>query len=296
MKKTVFTGSGVAIITPFTNDGKIDFESLKKMLDYHVENSTDAIIICGTTGEAACMSHDEHVAAIKFTVEHIKGRIPVIAGTGSNDTPHAIKLSKFAENAGADAILSVTPYYNKATQEGLIRHFTAIADSVSIPVILYNVPSRTGCNILPETAKELSKVKNIVGIKEASGNLSQVAKLASICDDDFAIYSGNDDQILPILSLGGIGVISVVANVAPQQTHDMVMKFLDGDIAEAKKLQLDMIELCDALFCEVNPIPVKAAMKLMGWNTGSLRLPLTEISEKGMAQLKDAMTNYGLLQ
>ena len=295
MKKTVFKGSAVAIITPFTENG-VNFDELGRLIEYHIENSTDAIVICGTTGEASTMPDEEHCMAIKYTVDKVAGRVPVIAGTGSNDTPHAIKLSIFAESAGADAILSVTPYYNKATQEGLIKHFTAIADSVDIPVILYNVPSRTGCNILPETAKELSKVKNIVGIKEASGNLSQVAKLASICDDDFAIYSGNDDQVLPILSLGGIGVISVVANVAPKETHDMVIKFLEGDIETAKKLQLDMIELCDALFCEVNPIPVKAALKLMGWNTGSLRLPLTEISEKGMAQLKQAMENYGLLK
>ena len=295
MKKTVFKGSAVAIITPFTENG-VNFDELGRLIEYHIENSTDAIVICGTTGEASTMPDEEHCMAIKYTVDKVAGRVPVIAGTGSNDTPHAIKLSIFAESAGADAILSVTPYYNKATQEGLIKHFTAIADSVDIPVILYNVPSRTGCNILPETAKELSKVKNIVGIKEASGNLSQVAKLASICDDDFAIYSGNDDQVLPILSLGGIGVISVVANVAPKDTHDMVIKFLEGDIETAKKLQLSMIELCDALFCEVNPIPVKAALKLMGWNTGSLRLPLTEISEKGMAQLKEAMTNYGLLK
>lgn len=295
MKNPVFRGSGVAIITPFTENG-VNYDELGRMLDYHIENSTDAIIICGTTGEASTMPDEEHCAVIKYAVDRIGGRIPVIAGTGSNDTPHAVKLSKYAEEAGCDAILSVTPYYNKATQEGLIKHFSAIADAVDIPVILYNVPSRTGCNIMPETAKELSKIENIVGIKEASGNLSQVAKLASICPEDFAIYSGNDDQVLPILSLGGIGVISVVANVAPKETHDMVMNFLDGDISGAKKLQLGMIELCDALFCEVNPIPVKAAMKLMGWNTGDMRLPLTWISDKGLCQLKDAMTNYGLIK
>ncbi len=295
MKKTVFKGSGVAIITPFTENG-VNYDELGKMLDYHLQNSTDAIIICGTTGEASTMPDEEHCAAIKYAVDRIAGRIPVIAGTGSNDTPHAVKLSKYAEEAGCDAILSVTPYYNKATQGGLIKHFTAIANAVSIPVILYNVPSRTGCNILPETAKELSKIDNIVGIKEASGNLSQVAKLASVCPEDFAIYSGNDDQVLPILSLGGVGVISVVANVAPKETHDMVMKFLEGDIKGAKELQLGMIELCDALFCEVNPIPVKAAMKLMGWNTGDLRLPLTWITDQGLSKLKDAMTNYGLIK
>ncbi len=295
MKKTVFKGSGVAIITPFTETG-VNFDELGKMLDYHIENGTDAIIICGTTGEASTMPDEEHCATIKYAVDHIAGRIPVIAGTGSNDTPHAVKLSKYAEEAGCDAILSVTPYYNKATQGGLIKHFSAIANAINIPVILYNVPSRTGCNILPETALELSKIDNIVGIKEASGNLSQVAKLASICPEDFAIYSGNDDQILPVLSLGGLGVISVVANVAPKETHDMVMKFLDGDIKGAKELQLGMIELCDALFCEVNPIPVKAAMKLMGWKTGDLRLPLTEITDKGLSQLKSAMAGYGLIK
>ncbi len=295
MKKTVFKGSGVALITPFTENG-VDYDELARMLEYHVENKTDAIVICGTTGEASTMPDEEHCAVIKFSVDKIAGRIPVIAGTGSNDTPHAIKLSKYAEASGADAILTVTPYYNKATQEGLIKHFSAIADAIDIPVILYNVPSRTGCNILPETAKELSKIDNIVGIKEASGNLSQVAKLASICDEDFAIYSGNDDQILPILSLGGVGVISVVANVAPKETHDLVYTFLDGDTKSSKDLQLGMIELCDALFCEVNPIPVKAAMKHMGWKTGDLRLPLTWISEKGDNQLKEAMKNYGLLK
>lgn len=295
MKKKVFTGSGVAIITPFTENG-VNYDELGKMLEYHVENKTDAVIICGTTGEASTMPDEEHCAAIKFAVEKIAGRIPVIAGTGSNDTPHAVKLSKFAEQAGADALLSVTPYYNKATQKGLIAHFTAIANAVNIPVILYNVPSRTGCNIAPETVKELSKVENIVGVKEASGNLSQVAKIASICDDDFAIYSGNDDQILPVLSLGGIGVISVVANVAPVETHDMVYKFLEGDIKAAAKLQLDMIELCDALFCEVNPIPVKTALGLLGWNTGNLRLPLTPMEEKNLEFLKNAMKNYGLLK
>ena len=276
MKKTVFTGSGVAIITPFTEDG-VNYPELGKMIEYHIENGTDAIIICGTTGEASTMPDEEHCAAIKYTVDKVDGRIPVIAGTGSNDTPHAIKLTKFAENAGADAILTVTPYYNKATQKGLYEHFSAIANSVKIPVILYNVPSRTGCNIKPETVKKLSEIENIVAIKEASGDLSQVAKIASICKDNIDIYSGNDDQVLPILSLGGIGVISVVANVCPRETHDMVMKFLDGNIKEAKEIQLSMIELCDALFCEVNPIPVKTALRLLGWNTGSLRLPLTEI-------------------
>ncbi len=294
MKKTVFTGSGVAIITPFTEDG-VNYNELGRMLEYHVENGTDAIIICGTTGEASTMPDEEHCAVIKYAVDKIDGRIPVIAGTGSNDTPHAIKLSKFAQNAGADAILTVTPYYNKATQKGLYEHFAAIANSIDIPVILYNVPSRTGCNIKPETVKKLSEIENIVAIKEASGDLSQVAKLASICKD-IDIYSGNDDQVLPILSLGGIGVISVVANVCPRETHDMVVNFLEGKVNEAIDLQLGMIELCDALFCEVNPIPVKTALRLLGWNTGNLRLPLTEMEEATLSQLKTAMKNYGLLK
>jgi len=293
LKKTVFTGSGVAIITPFTEDGKIDFESLGKMLDYHVENNTDAIIICGTTGEAACMSHEEHVAAIKFAVDYIDSRIPVIAGTGSNDTEYGIKLSKEAENLGADALLCVTPYYNKATQKGLIEHFTKIAKSVCIPVILYNVPSRTGVNIKPETLKELAKVPNIVGIKEASGDIAQAAKMAALCPE-IDIYSGNDDMIVPIMSLGGKGVISVLANVAPKETHDICQKYLDGDVKASLQLQLEAIELVDALFCEVNPIPVKTAMRLLGWNVGTLRLPLCEMEEKNLETLKSAMKNYGL--
>lgn len=295
MKKTVFTGSGVAIITPFTEEG-VNYNELGRLIEYYIENKTDAIIICGTTGEASTMPDEEHCAAIKYAVDKVAGRIPVIAGTGSNDTPHAIKLSKFAQSAGADAILSVTPYYNKATQKGLIEHFTAIANSIDIPVILYNVPGRTGCNIKPETLKELAKIDNIVAVKEASGDLSQVAKIAAICGDELDIYSGNDDQILPVLSLGGKGVISVVACVAPVETHDMVMKFLEGDIQGAKELQLGMIELCDALFCEVNPIPVKTALRLMGWNTGKLRLPLSEMEPATLAQLKTALTNYGLLK
>lgn len=293
MKKTVFTGSGVAIVTPFDDNGNIDFETLGKMLDYHVENSTDAIIICGTTGEAACMSHEEHVAAIEFTVKHINDRIPVIAGTGSNDTAYGIKLSKEAEALGADALLCVTPYYNKTTQKGLIEHFSAIANAVSIPVILYNVPSRTGVNIQPKTLLELSKVRNIVGIKEASGDIAQAAKMAALCPD-IAIYSGNDDMIVPIMSIGGKGVISVLANVAPKETHDICAKYLEGDTGASLKLQLEALELVDALFCEVNPIPVKVAMRLLGWNVGPLRLPLCEMEEANLETLKKAMKNYGL--
>lgn len=292
MKKTVFTGSAVAIITPFNETG-VDFEALGKILDYHIENLTDAIVICGTTGEAAAMSHEEHVEAIKYTVQHVNGRIPVIAGTGSNDTAYGIKLSKEAEKLGADALLSVTPYYNKATQKGLVEHFTAIANAVNIPVILYNVPSRTGVNIKPETLLALSKVKNIVGIKEASGDIAQAAKMAALCPD-MAIYSGNDDMIVPIMSIGGKGVISVLANVAPKETHDICAKYLEGDLNASLKLQLDALELVDALFCEVNPIPVKTAMRLLGWKTGHLRLPMCDMEPKNLETLKTAMKNYGL--
>ena len=293
MKKTVFTGSGVAIVTPFTEDNKVDFDTLAKMLDYHVENGTDAIIICGTTGEAACMDHEEHVAAIKFTVDYINSRIPVIAGTGSNDTEYGIKLSKEAEYLGVDALLTVTPYYNKTTQKGLVEHFTKIAKSVSIPVILYNVPSRTGVNITPNTLKKLSEVPNIVGIKEASGDIGQAAKMAALCPD-IDIYSGNDDMIVPIMSLGGKGVISVLANIAPRETHDICQKYLDGDVKASLELQLEALELVDALFCEVNPIPVKTAMRLLGWDVGALRLPLCEMEDKNLETLKTAMKNYGL--
>lgn len=295
MKKNVFTGSGVALVTPFNENG-VNFDELGKMLDYHVNNGTDAIIICGTTGEASTMPDEEHCSVIKYAVQRINGAIPVIAGTGSNDTPHAVKLSQFAENAGADAILSVTPYYNKATQEGLISHFNTIANSINIPMILYNVPSRTGCNIKPETVLKLSETENIVGIKEASGNLSQAAKIASVCPSDFTIYSGNDDQVLPILSLGGKGVISVIANIAPKDTHDMVYKFLEGNLEEAISLQLKMIDLIEALFCEVNPIPVKTAMNLLGWNAGDLRLPLTPMNGADLERLKKSLKNYGLLK
>ena len=294
MKKTVFKGSAVAIITPFTENG-VNFDELGRLIEYHIENNTDAIVICGTTGEASTMPDEEHCMAIKYTVDKVAGRIPVIAGTGSNDTPHAIKLSIFAESAGADAILSVTPYYNKATQEGLIKHFTAIADAINIPVILYTVPSRTGCNILPETAKKLSKVKNIVGIKEASGNLSQVAKLASICDDDFAIYSGNDDQIVPILSLGGQGVISVLSNIMPKATSKMCKDYFEGRVNEARDAQLRLLPLVNALFCEVNPIPAKAAVCAMGFCENYVRLPLTTMEKANEEKLLMLMKEQNLI-
>lgn len=292
----IFKGAGVAIITPFTEGNQVNYEELGKIIDNQIENGTDAIIICGTTGESATLSHDEHDACIRFAIQHTAGRVPVIAGTGSNSTAEAIRLSVHAEEAGADALLLVTPYYNKATQNGLISHYTEIAGKVSIPIIMYNVPSRTGVNIEPETAVYLAKhVKNIVGIKEASGNISQVAKLAALADGCLDIYSGNDDQIVPLLALGGIGVISVLSNVAPRMTHDMVMSYLEGDVEKSRRLQLDAIDLCNALFCEVNPIPVKAAMKLQGWNAGGLRSPLSEITPAHLELLKNSMEKAGIL-
>lgn len=293
MKKPIFTGSGVAIITPFTKDGAIDFEELGRLLDFHLENETDAIIICGTTGESAAMPDKEHLSVIDYTVKRINGKIPVIAGTGSNDTAHGVNLCKAAESLGVDGLLTVTPYYNKTTQRGLVKHFTTLANSVKIPIILYNVPSRTGLNIKPDTLFELSKVENIIGIKEASGNITQVAQMAAKCPD-MVIYSGNDDQIVPIMSVGGLGVISVLANIAPKNVHDMCQKFLDKDTEGAMKLQLDAMEIIDALFCEVNPIPVKKAMSLMGYNTDTLRLPLCEISPENEKYLRSALINYGI--
>ena len=293
MKKPIFTGSGVAIITPFAKDGSIDFEELGKILEFQIENETDAIIICGTTGESAAMPDNEHLAVIDYTVKKVNGRIPVIAGTGSNDTAHGINLCQAAEKLGVDGLLTVTPYYNKTTQRGLVKHFTAIANSVKIPIILYNVPSRTGLNIKPDTLLELSKVENIIGIKEASGNITQVAQMAAKCPD-MVIYSGNDDQIIPIMSVGGLGVISVLANIEPKKTHDMCQKFLDKDTEGAMKLQLEAMEVIDALFCEVNPIPVKKAMSLMGYNTETLRLPLCEISPENEKYLRSALINYGI--
>ena len=293
MKETLFVGSGVALVTPFHDNGSVNFAKLGELLEYHVANSTDAIIICGTTGESAAMSDEEHKAVIKFAVEKINKRIPVIAGTGSNDTAYGISLSKYAEQAGADGLLLVTPYYNKATQKGLIAHFTAIADAVNIPIILYNVPSRTGVNIQPKTLKELSKHKNIVGIKEASGDIAQVAEMAMLCPD-IAIYSGNDDMIVPTMSLGGKGVISVVAHLAPKQTHDIVMEYLNGNTKKSLELQLEMYDLVKSLFIEVNPIPVKTALNMMGLGVGPLRLPLCEMGEENKEILKNAMNKYGI--
>jgi len=294
MKKTVFTGAATAIITPF-KDGKIDYESFERLINWQIEQGIDAIVVCGTTGEASTLTDDEHRDAIKFAVDTVGGRIPVIAGTGSNDTAYAIELTSHACEAGADAVLVVTPYYNKATQKGLIEMFTAIADASTKPVILYNVPSRTGCNILPSTAAILAEHENIVAIKEASGNLSQIAELAHLVGDKLDIYSGNDDQIVPILSLGGKGVISVLSNPMPRATSKMCHDFLDGNIAESRKAQLDLIPFINALFCEVNPIPVKAAMSLMGFCENSLRSPLTVMEPEHEYKLTQIMKGLGLI-
>jgi 4-hydroxy-tetrahydrodipicolinate synthase len=291
----IFQGAAVAIVTPFTENGEIHFEKLGEIIDDQIAHHTDAIVICGTTGESSTLTHEEHLAAIKFAIDHVAGRVPVIAGTGSNCTETAIYLSQEAEKYGADALLVVTPYYNKATQKGLIAHYTAVANSVKLPIIMYNVPSRTGCNIQPETAVTLVRnVENIVGIKEASGNISQVAKLMQLADGCVELYSGNDDQIVPLLALGGQGVISVLSNVAPQQTHDIVSKFLEGDVVGSRELQLKAIPLVDQLFCEVNPIPVKAAMNMLGWEVGPLRMPLTEMEPEHQANLRKAMIDFGI--
>ena len=292
----IYKGAGVAIVTPFTQDDKVNFEELGKMIDFQIAGGTDAIIICGTTGESSTLTHDEHDACIKFAVEHTAGRVPVIAGTGSNSTAEAIRLSTHAQNNGADALLLVTPYYNKATQKGLIQHYTAIANSVDLPIILYNVPSRTGVNILPQTAVTLAKnVKNIVAIKEASGNISQVAELAALADGCIDIYSGNDDQVVPLLSLGGVGVISVLSNVMPKLTHDMVMSYLNGDVKLSRQLQLSVMNLNKALFCEVNPIPVKEALNMMGWNAGAVRSPLCEMEPQHKELLRKELAAMKLI-
>ena len=292
---TVFTGSGCAIITPFTNTG-INFEELDRLVEFQIENGTDAIIACGTTGEASTMDDKEHLSAIERVVKRVDGRIPVIAGTGSNDSRHGLNLSKEAEKIGADALLHVTPYYNKATQDGLIKHFSLMADNVNIPIILYNVPSRTGCSIAPATLSKLADHPNIVAIKEASGNISVSAQMMALCGDRIDMYSGNDDMNVPICSLGGKGTISVLANVAPRQSHDMIAKCLEGDYVAAAKIQLEALDLINALFCEVNPIPVKTAMRLMGYDAGELRRPLSEMSPANLETLKNAMRDYGLIK
>lgn len=290
---SLFEGSGVALVTPFNNDG-VDYEKLSELIEFHIENNTDAIIICGTTGESSTMSDEERKSVIKFTVEKTNKRMPIIAGTGSNNTKYAMELSKYAEEVGVDGVLIVTPYYNKATQKGLIEHYRAIANEVSIPVILYNVPGRTGVNILPSTVKTLSEIENIKAIKEASGSISQIAEIAKLCGEDFYIYSGNDDMIVPILALGGKGVISVVANILPKETHDIVRLFLDGNIKESRSLQLKMLDIINSLFIEVNPIPVKTAMNLIGMEVGDLRLPLTDMTEDNLKTLINIMEEYGL--
>ncbi len=295
MKKPIFRGAGVAIITPYTEDG-INFEELGRIIDDQIENHTDAIIITGTTGESATMSVEEHKDAIRYAVEKTNGRVPVIAGTGSNETRIAVEFSKYAEEVGADALLVVTPYYNKCTQKGLIQHYTMIADSVNIPIILYDVPSRTGVSIQTATYAELAKHPNIVAVKEANGDLSKILRLRAACGDDLVVYSGNDDQIVPILSLGGQGVISVLSNVAPKATHDMCQLYFDGKVEESAKLQIEYADLIDALFCEVNPIPVKVAMRKMGWNAGPLRMPLCEMEPAHEAQLEKALRNHGLIK
>ncbi len=294
MKNTIFKGCGTAIATPFTEDG-VNFEEFGRLLEEQIKQEVDAIIVCGTTGESATMTDKERKDTIKFAIDKVAKRAKVIAGTGSNNTRAAIELSKYAESVGADGILVVTPYYNKTTQAGLVEHYKAIAESVTLPIIMYSVPSRTGVNINPETCLEISKIKNIVAIKEASGNLSQVAKIASLCRDNLDIYSGNDDQIVPILSLGGKGVISVLSNVMPRYTHDMTQKFFDGKIREATQMQLDAIDLIDALFSEVNPIPVKYALNLMGYDFGKPRLPLVELSAKNQERMREAMKNHNLI-
>lgn len=293
----IFTGAGVAIVTPMKEDGAVNYEAFARLIDFQVENGTDAIIVCGTTGEASTLTHEEHLDVIRFCVKQVNGRIPVIAGTGSNCTETAIYLSQEAEKAGVDGLLTVTPYYNKATQNGLYEHFKAIADSVKLPIILYNVPSRTGCNLAPATIVRLCRdVENIKGVKEASGSISQVAKLMALADGCVDLYSGNDDQIVPLLSLGGKGVISVLSNIAPKETHDICQLYFDGKVVESCKEQLRAIELFDALFCEVNPIPVKKALNLMGMEAGPLRRPLTEMEPENAAKLEQAMKNYGLLK
>ena len=297
IRMAVFTGAGVAIATPFDENYNIDYESFGKFIDFQVENKTDAIIVCGTSGEASTLSHEEHIAAIRYCVNRVNKRIPVIAGTGSNCTDTASYLTKQAQNAGADAALVVTPYYNKATQNGLIAHYTDIAKHTDLPIILYNVPSRTGCNIQPETAVKLAReVDNIVAIKAATGNLSQESKTMMLAEGCLDMYSGEDGLIVPLMSIGAKGVISVLSNVAPKQTHDICAEFFAGNIEKSRQLQFEALELVDALFCEVNPIPVKTALNLMGMEVGPLRMPLCEMEEANLAKLKTALKNYGLLK
>lgn len=292
----IFEGAGVALVTPFYPNGEVNYDKLRELLEEQIAGGTDAIISCGTTGESSTMSHEEHVEVVRFTCEVVNGRIPVIAGAGSNSTREAIHLSQEAEKAGADGLLLVTPYYNKATQNGLITHYTAIAESVKLPILLYHIPGRTGVTMAPATIVKLCRdVPNIVGVKEASGNFSAIAEIMNMADGCVDLYSGNDDQIVPLLSLGGKGVISVLSNIAPQQTHDICQAYFDGDVKKSCALQLEAIPLVNALFCEVNPIPVKAALNLMGKEAGSMRLPLTEMEPQNQERLAKAMKEYGIL-
>lgn len=296
MKNTIFTGAGIAIITPMNADGSINYQGLGDLIENQIANGTDAIIICGTTGEASTMTDEEHLECIRFAVEKTAGRIPVIAGTGSNDTRYAIELSKEAEAVGVDGLLLVTPYYNKTTQRGLIAHFTAIADAVNVPIILYNIPGRTGVNMEVATVKKLAEHRNIAAIKEASGNISYAAKLIAACGDNIDVYSGNDDMVVPLVSLGGKGVISVASHVIPKQMHDMVQYCLDNNFAEATKLQIEYLDLINSLFIEVNPIPVKEALNMMGVNVGSCRMPLYEMSDEHKAVLRASLEKHGLIK
>lgn len=296
MKKTIFTGAGVAIVTPMNPDESINFDRLGQIIDNQIENGTDAIVICGTTGESATMTDQEHVDCIEYAVKRVNGRVPVIAGAGSNHTSYAVWMSKEAKRVGADALLHVTPYYNKTSQTGLIRHFNAVADATDLPIILYNVPSRTGVNITPTTYRELAKHPNIVAAKEASGNISQIAQIAQACGDELDLYSGNDDQIVPLLSLGAKGVISVLSNIMPRETHDICRLFFEGKIAESRALQLKLLPLINALFSDVNPIPVKEAMNMMSWGCGECRLPLVSMQPQAKEHLRILMQEQGLIK
>ncbi|MBO6146106.1 MAG: 4-hydroxy-tetrahydrodipicolinate synthase [Lachnospiraceae bacterium] len=293
----IFKGAGVAIVTPFKADGEVNYEEFGRQIDFQINNGTDAIIVCGTTGESACLSEEEHIRVIDFCIKHVNHRVPVVAGTGSNCTDTAVFLSQEAERLGADGLLIVTPYYNKATQRGLIDHYTIIANAVHIPIILYSVKSRTGVNINPETVAELvANVPNIVGVKEASGDIAQVARIMALTEGKVDLYSGNDNEVVPIMSLGGIGVISVVSNVAPSYMHNLCMSYMNGDTEEARRMQLKVLDLVDALFCEVNPIPVKHAMNIMGMNAGPMRRPLSPMEPQNLERLKKSMREFGLIQ
>lgn len=294
-KKTVFSGSGVAIVTPMHADGSVNYDVLHQLIEFQIQNGTDAIISCGTTGESSTLDHEEHCKVLEYTINKVNGRVPVIAGAGSNDTNYAIKLSQEAKNMGADALLSVTPYYNKTSQNGLVRHFTHIADHVDLPIILYNVPSRTGCNIKPETYLELSKHPNIVATKEANGDISAITKTAALCGDQLDIYSGNDDQTFSLMALGGKGIISVFANVCPKEMHDICQLFFDGKIAESRELLFHYLELMNILFMDVNPIPVKQALNFMGYDCGECRLPLASMNVDQQETLKKVLKRYHLI-